>query len=65
MEIEWSDEDRVFVVSLPEWGPYARTHGVTHEDASRAGREVLEMLIRNRKAAGRPLPEPTPLHAAA
>jgi predicted RNase H-like HicB family nuclease len=58
MLIEWSGEDGVFVASLPEWGPYARTHGATYEDAARAGREVLEMLIENRRAEGRPLPEP-------
>ncbi len=65
MVIEWSEEDRVFVVSLPEWGPYAKTHGSTYDDAARAGREVLEMLIQNRKAQGRPLPKATPLSAAA
>ncbi len=55
----------MFVVSLPEWGPYAKTHGSTYDDAARAGREVLEMLIQNRKAQGRPLPKATPLSAAA
>ncbi len=58
MLIEWSEEDGVFVVSLPEWGPYAKTHGATYEEAAAAGREVLEMLIENRRAEGRPLPEP-------
>ncbi len=61
MRIEWSPEDRLFVVSLPEWGPYALTHGATYEEAARAGREVLEMLIENRAADKRPLPDlPTP-----
>ncbi len=58
MLIEWSEGDAVFVVSLPEWGPYAKTHGATYEEAAAAGREVLEMLIENRRAEGRPLPEP-------
>ena len=58
MLIEWSDKDNVFVVSLPEWGPYARTHGATYQDAAEAGREVLEMLVENRRASGQPLPEP-------
>ena len=64
MLIEWSEEDGVFVVSLLEWGPYAGTHGATYEEAAEAGREVLEMLIENRKAEGRPLPEPRPLVSA-
>ncbi len=58
MLIEWSEEDGVFVVSLPEWGPYARTHGTTYEEAAAAGREVLDMLIENRKAEGGSLPKP-------
>ena len=64
MRIEWSAEDGVFVVSLPEWGPYARTHGATYEEADAAGREVLEMLVENRRAEGRPLPEPRVLAGA-
>ena len=64
MRIEWSEEDGVFVASLPEWGPYARTHGATYEEAAETGREVLEMLIENRKAEGRPLPEPRVLVGA-
>ncbi len=58
MLIEWSGEDNLFIVSLPEWGPYAKTHGATYEEAASAGREVLEMLVLNRKAQERPLPEP-------
>ncbi len=56
MHIDWSAEDGVFVVSLPEWGPYARTHGATREEAVAAGQEVLQMLIQNRVADKRPLP---------
>ncbi len=58
MLIEWSGEDNLFIVSLPEWEPYARTHGATYEEVTSAGREVLEMLVENRKAEGRPLPAP-------
>lgn len=28
--IQWSDEDRCFVVSLPEWGKFCHTHGDTY-----------------------------------
>ncbi len=58
MLIEWSEEDGVFVVSLSEWGPYAKTHGATYEEAATAGREAPDMLIESRKAEGGSLSEP-------
>ena len=58
MLIEWSDEDRVYVVSLPEWGKYAQTHGATYDEAVRNGQEVLRMLIDGARAEGEPLPAP-------
>ncbi|BAZ30654.1 hypothetical protein NIES4074_31160 [Cylindrospermum sp. NIES-4074] len=56
--IQWSDEDQKYVVSLPEFGPYAHTHGETHEEALRHGEEVLELLIEEYQVQGRPLPQP-------
>lgn len=58
MEIRWSDEDQVFIVSLPEWGRFAKTHGSTYEEAAKNGREVLEMLIEGELAEGKKLPRP-------
>ncbi len=58
MLIQWSDEDQVFVVSLPEFGPFSKTHGATYEEAARNGQEVLELLIETYQAESRPLPEP-------
>ena len=52
MLIEWSDEDEVYVVSLPEWGNYAQTHGATYAEAVRAGQDVLRMLIDSARAQG-------------
>ncbi|MBE9047120.1 type II toxin-antitoxin system HicB family antitoxin [Pleurocapsales cyanobacterium LEGE 10410] len=43
--IQWSDEDQCYIVSLPEFGKYARTHGDTYEEAVKNAREVLELLI--------------------
>ena len=43
--IQWSDEDQCYVVSLPEFGKYARTHGDTYEEAVKNAQEVLELLI--------------------
>ncbi|MGH2504015.1 MAG: type II toxin-antitoxin system HicB family antitoxin, partial [Ktedonobacterales bacterium] len=28
--IQWSNEDEVYVVSLPEWGDLVHTHGDTY-----------------------------------
>ena len=52
--IQWSLEDQCYVVSLPEFGKYAHTHGDTYEDALSKAQEVLEMLIEDSDA----LPEP-------
>ena len=52
--IQWSDEDQCYIVSLPEFGKYARTHGDTYEEAVKNAREVLELLIEENNN----LPEP-------
>lgn len=57
--IQWSQEDECYVVSLPEWGPYAKTHGDTYEQAARNAQEVLEMLMENEN--GHPVVLPAPL----
>ncbi|MBD2505792.1 type II toxin-antitoxin system HicB family antitoxin [Nostoc sp. ATCC 53789] len=56
--IQWSNEDKKYIVSLPEFGPYAHTHGNTYADALNNGEEVLELLIEDYQAQGKPLPEP-------
>jgi antitoxin HicB len=58
MVIEWSEEDQVFVVSFPEWGKYAHTHGATYDEAVHQGQEVLELLIADTRKQGKPLPLP-------
>jgi len=45
--IQWSEEDHAYVVSLPEWGTGAKTHGVTYEEAARNDQEALELLMRD------------------
>ena len=55
--IQWSEEDGVYVASLPEWG--GKTHGDTYEDAAKNAREVLEGLIEAHDSMRRgPMPEP-------
>jgi predicted RNase H-like HicB family nuclease len=56
--IQWSDEDRCYVVSLPEWGEFCHTHGNTYEEALKNAREALELLIESAKEDGEPLPKP-------
>jgi len=52
--IQWSDEDSCYIASLPEFGPYALTHGATYEEALQNGQEVLELLM----GSTSPLPPP-------
>jgi predicted RNase H-like HicB family nuclease len=62
--IQWSDEDQVYVVSLPEFGPYAHTHGDTYEEALKNAQEVLELLVETYQEEGKPLPQPATLQCA-
>lgn len=62
--IQWSEEDQVFVASLPEWGAYARTHGDTYEAALENAKEVLADLVYGYEQTGKPLPEPQLLQVA-
>lgn len=58
MVIRWSDEDRLYIAHLPEFGEGALTHGATYEEAARNGKEVLELLVESFIADGNPLPKP-------
>lgn len=61
MVIQWSEEDQVYLVILPEWadhlfGPV--THGKTYEEAVKNGQEALKLLVETHQAQGWPLPAP-------
>lgn len=58
--IEWSQKDRLFVVSWPEFTDVMQlcTHGHTYEEAAKHGQELLETLIELYQEDGKPLPEP-------
>jgi predicted RNase H-like HicB family nuclease len=61
MVIEWSEEDQVYLVTLPEWATRVLmqvTHGDTYAEAVQRGQEVLKMLIESAKSAQEPLPPP-------
>ncbi|PSB26547.1 type II toxin-antitoxin system HicB family antitoxin [Stenomitos frigidus] len=62
--IQWSDEDQKYIVSLPEFGPYAHTHGDTYGEATQNAQEVLELLIETYEEQNRPLPQPATLQCA-
>ena len=67
MVIEWSPEDHVFVVILPEWADrYAMpvTDGKTYEEAVAHGRNVLDTFIEFARQEGKPLPTPKVFAAA-
>jgi predicted RNase H-like HicB family nuclease len=61
MIIEWSDRDKVFIVSFPEWEEQAHhmghTHGETYAEAVKQGEELLELLIEDQLAEGLPMPQ--------
>jgi predicted RNase H-like HicB family nuclease len=56
--IQWSNEDQKYIVSLPEFGPYAHTHGNSYEEALKNAQEVLELLIEDYQEQNKPLPKP-------
>jgi len=61
MLIEWSEEDQVYLVTLPEWAQHVympATHGDTYDDAVKNVSSVLEMLISDAKKNEELLPTP-------
>ena len=59
MVIQWSQEDKLFLVHLPEfpWQEF-HTHGKTYEEAAKNGREVIEAFVEMLIEENKPLPEP-------
>lgn len=57
MVIQWSDEDQVYVVTVPEL-PGCRTHGASYADAARNGEDVMALWLQSRQETGRPIPIP-------
>lgn len=61
--IQWSLEDNKFIAHLPEFDPYAHTYGDTHNEALQNALEVLDLLIEDYTARGKPLPIPQAISA--
>ncbi len=57
MTLQWSEEDSVFVVSLPEF-PHCQTHGETYLEAVQQGQEMIESLMDFYEQEQKPLPVP-------
>jgi predicted RNase H-like HicB family nuclease len=57
MQIDWSDEDRVYVVTVPDL-PGCVTHGTTYIDAARMGEEAIAAWLEGARHWGRPIPMP-------
>jgi len=55
--IYWSEEDRSFLVEVPEL-PGCMADGGTYEEAVAHAQEVIEEWIETAKALNRPIPEP-------
>lgn len=67
MTIQWSDEDQLFLVTIPEFTGRVLmpcTHGATREEAMQNGEEVIEMYLEAWKAEGESIPEPRTLQVA-
>ena len=67
MIIQWSDEDQLFLVTIPEFAELVImpcTHGKTREEAIRNGEEVIEMYLKAWQAEGEPIPAPRTLQVA-
>jgi predicted RNase H-like HicB family nuclease len=57
MIIEWSEEDRAFIVTVPEL-PGCMTHGATYAEAVRQGEDAIATWLDTARAYGDPIPAP-------
>ncbi|MEM7758446.1 MAG: type II toxin-antitoxin system HicB family antitoxin [Cyanobacteria bacterium P01_G01_bin.67] len=67
MIIQWSDEDQLFLVTIPEFSDRVImpcTHGKTRQEATLNGEEVIEMYLDAWQAEGEAIPKPIKLQTA-
>ena len=67
MLIQWSEEDRLFLVTIPEFSDRVImpcTHGETREEAIHHGEEVIEMYLEAWEVEKEPIPQPSTLKIA-
>lgn len=64
MIIEWSEEDQLFLVTIPEFSELVImpcTHGKTREQAIKNGEEIIEMYLEAWQAEAQIIPKPKTL----
>lgn len=61
--IAWSDEDGLYVVTVPEL-PGCLTHGATHAEAVRQGEDAIATWLATARRFGDPIPPPRVFAAA-
>ena len=67
MIIQWSSDDRLFLVTIPEFADRVVmpcTHGKTREEAIKNGEEVIELYLDAWEMEGESIPEPRMLQVA-
>jgi predicted RNase H-like HicB family nuclease len=67
MVVQWSDEDNLFLVTIPEFAERVImpcTHGKNREEAIHNGEEVIEMYLEAWESEGEPIPDPKTLQPA-
>lgn len=52
--IQWSEEDKLYIASMPEWGPHAHTHGKTYAEAAEMAEEALQVLLEGEQSPPAP-----------
>ncbi len=57
MQIDWSDEDGAYVVTVPDL-PGCMTHGATYREAALMGEEAIALWLEGARHWGRPIPLP-------
>ena len=66
MTIQWSEEDSLFLVTLPEFTAVMQpcTHGKTYIEAVNNAQDLIDSLIEIYQEDGQPIPQPRVLLAA-
>jgi predicted RNase H-like HicB family nuclease len=67
MNVQWSEADQLFLVTIPEFADLVVmpcTHGETREKAIHNGEEVIEMYLEAWQMEGESIPELKTLQAA-
>ena len=67
MILEWSEEDQLFLVTIPEFADRVVmpcTHGKTRAEALNNGEEVIEMYLDAWQADNEAIPQPNTIKIA-